>query len=55
MNYKNSKRRLALLLVQFTAIVYTIISGDETAKILGFLLLPLILYSFKTWVESEDS
>jgi hypothetical protein len=50
-NYKNSKLRLVLLLAQLLGIVYTLLGSDDTARILAFLLLPLWIYSARSWYE----
>jgi len=50
-NYKNSKLRLVLLLAQLFGIVSTLMGSDDTARILAFLLLPLWIYSARTWYE----
>ncbi len=49
--YKHSKIRLTLLLVQFAVIVYTIVNGDEEAKLLALLVLPMWLIATKTWIK----
>ena len=49
--YKNSNLRLALLLVQFSVIVYTLIEGDETARILAGLILGMWILAAKSWME----
>ena len=49
MSYKNSKVRLVLLLVQIAIIGYTIIQGDDTAKLLALLLLPFWYIAVATW------
>jgi len=48
-DYKNSKLRFILLLAQLSIIVYTLIYGDSTAKILAGLITPLWIFSATTW------
>lgn len=49
MKYKNSKKRLLLLLVQILVICYTIVEGHTDAKILAMLLLPIWFIAFDSW------
>lgn len=48
-DYKNSKKRLTLLLVQLSILVYTLVRGNEEAQILAALLLPMMIMSLMTW------
>jgi hypothetical protein len=48
-NYKNSKKRLILLLAQLLIIMYTLFNGDETARLLTCFLIPLWIKTATTW------
>jgi len=49
MMYKNSKKRLMLILVQLAIIMYTLFNGDYEAKILATMLVPLWIKSAMSW------
>jgi len=52
-NYKNSKKRLVLLLVQLAIIVYTVMNGTYEAKLLAALISPLWLAAAMSWRSNE--
>ena len=49
MTYKNSKKRLILLLAQLAIIMYTLYNGDETARLLSCFLIPLWVKAAMSW------
>jgi len=48
-NYKNSKKRFALLLLQLAGIVYILSHGNYEAKLLAAMISPLWLIAAISW------
>lgn len=50
---KHSKKRLVLLLANFSVIAYTFLVGSEDVKILAFLVFTIWLMAIQTWIKKE--
>jgi hypothetical protein len=53
MNYRKSKKRLILVLVNLLLILYNIYIGDAQARVLAAFLLPMVWLSYEDWREQQ--
>lgn len=51
--YKNSKKRLLLLLTQLVILMYTFNNGDEEARLLAMLVSPLWIIAALSWRKHD--
>ena len=55
MNYRKSKKRLVIILVNLLLILYNGYIGDFETRVLGALLLPMVWLSFEDWREQNEN